>query len=61
MEEADRNFLQRVEAGFLAVAAREPKRVRTVDGTQSAEEVAQTIWNCVKPLLKGLKIGEAGR
>lgn len=51
MEEADRAFFQRVEQGFVAVAAAEPKRVRVVDGSRSLEEVARAIYELVAPLL----------
>ena len=51
MEEADRAFFERVEAGFLAIAAAEPARVRLVDATQNVEAVAAAIWACVGPLV----------
>ena len=51
MEQADRQFFERVEQGFLAIAAKEPARVRLVDATGSRETVLETIWNLVCPLL----------
>jgi dTMP kinase len=53
MEEADRAFFERVEQGFLAIAAAEPQRVRLIDGTKSQEEVAAAIWEAVEPLVAG--------
>lgn len=54
MEELDRKFFERVEHGFKAIAAGEPKRVRTIDATQSIEAVEAEVWNLVKPLIAGV-------
>jgi len=51
MEELDRKFFERVEAGFKAVAAAEPKRVRVLDATESIERVQEQIWSLVTPLV----------
>jgi dTMP kinase len=51
MEQSDRQFFERVEQGFLAIAANEPARVRTVDATASPETVQEAIWRLVSPLL----------
>jgi dTMP kinase len=51
MEEADRQFFERVEQGYLAIAAAEPKRVRVIDASQSVEAVSARIWKLVEPLL----------
>jgi dTMP kinase len=51
MEEADRTFFERVEQGYQAIVAAEPKRVRLIDATQSVERVSEAIWQQVKPLL----------
>lgn len=51
IEQADRRFFERVEEGYKAIAAAEPKRVRLVDATQSVEAVGAAIWQQVKPLL----------
>ncbi|HXG49339.1 MAG TPA: dTMP kinase [Methylomirabilota bacterium] len=51
MEEADRAFFERVEAGFLAIAAAEPQRVKLIDATRSPDEVAEDIWRHVEPRL----------
>ena len=52
IEEADRGFFERVAQGYEAVAAAEPKRVRTLDATGSVTAVEQQIWNLVEPLLE---------
>ena len=51
MEELDRAFFERVEQGFKAIAAAEPKRVRLIDATQAIETVHEQIWKCVTLLL----------
>ena len=55
MEEADREFFQRVDQGFSAVAAAEPRRVRVVEASGSVENVFAKIWSLVQPALP--KIG----
>lgn len=50
-EEADREFFKRVEAGFRAVAAAEPARVRVIDATQPVESVAAAVWREVAPIV----------
>jgi dTMP kinase len=52
MEEADRAFFERVEAGFQAIAAQEPGRVRVIDSTGTLDEVAGRIWETVAPLME---------
>jgi dTMP kinase len=51
MEELDRAFFERVEQGFQAIAAAEPKRVRLIETTQAIETVHEQIWKWVTPLL----------
>jgi len=51
MEEADRAFFERVQKGYRAIAAADPKRVRLIDATQSIESVSARIWEEVQPLL----------
>ena len=46
MEEADRDFFQRVEDGYKAIAAKDPGRIHVIDATQSIESVAKAIWDC---------------
>ena len=55
IEEADRQFFERVEKGFAAIAAAEPKRIRWVEASGSVECVATKIWDLVRPVLP--KIG----
>jgi dTMP kinase len=50
-EESDQAFFARVEKGYLAIAAAEPARVRTLDASGSVENVCLKIWQCVQPLL----------
>lgn len=51
MEEAGRGFFERVEAGYRAIAAGEPARVKWIDATRSREEVSAAIWKQVEPLV----------
>jgi hypothetical protein len=52
MEEADRSFFERVEAGYKELAASEPGRVRTIDATASPEDVSREIWRLAEPLTR---------
>ncbi|MEO7299709.1 MAG: dTMP kinase [Verrucomicrobiota bacterium] len=52
MEEADRDFFERVEKGYSSIAQAEPGRVKKVDATQTREQVAGEIWKLVEALLK---------
>lgn len=52
MEEADRDFFERVEKGYSSIAQAEPGRVKKIDATQTRERVAGEIWKLVEPLLK---------
>jgi dTMP kinase len=51
IEEADRAFFERVAKGFEAVVASDPKRIRVLDASGSADEVSAAIWKHVGPLL----------
>jgi len=51
MEELDRAFFERVEQGFQAIAAAEPKRVRVIDATAAVEGVQEQILKLVLPLV----------
>ena len=57
MEEAGRDFFQRVEDGYKAIAAAEPRRVLAIDSTQPVEAVTAAIWRRVEPLLEQTKTG----
>ena len=50
-EEADSAFFQRVEAGFLAIAAAEPHRVKLITATAAIPAVSEQIWALVAPLV----------
>lgn len=52
MEEADRAFFERVHAGFAAIAATEPQRVRLIDATAGIDEVHAAVWRAVEPWLE---------
>ena len=54
-EEGDRQFFERVENGFAAIAAAEPDRFRMVDASGAIESVATRIWDIVRAVLP--KIG----
>ncbi|MBG89253.1 MAG: dTMP kinase [Verrucomicrobiales bacterium] len=50
-EEADREFFERVEAGYDQIAASEPERIRTIDATKSVDEIQAEIRSEIGPLL----------
>jgi len=54
MEEADRGFFERVEAGYQQLAGEEPERVRAIDATASPQDVSREIWGAVEPLARKL-------
>jgi dTMP kinase len=51
IEEADRDFFERVAQGYQDIAAAEPQRIKTVPADGKLEAIAQAIWNLVAPLL----------
>src|SRR5437588_1032535 len=51
IEEADRDFFERVAKGYQTIAAAEPQRVRQIDATGTVEQLRAAIWNLVKPLV----------
>ena len=53
MEEADRHFFLRVEAGYQAIAKAEPGRVKLIDATQAIPVVAEAIWRVAETVLRG--------
>lgn len=53
MESADRDFHQRVAAGYQVVARQEPERILVLDGTQSVETLHVLIWDDLRARLGG--------
>jgi len=51
IEEADRDFFERVAHGFSVIAAAEPQRVKLINGAQPVEVVCDRIWEIVQPVL----------
>lgn len=58
MEEADRDFFERVMKGYQAIAAAEPDRVRVIDATDAIQDIHNRIWNLTVPLLKAVAVGQ---
>jgi dTMP kinase len=52
IEEADAEFFIRVEQGYAAILAEESERVRQVDAGGTMEEINESVWRLVKPMLK---------
>jgi dTMP kinase len=50
-EESDRDFFERVEAGYKAIAAAEPGRVCVLDSTRDPSEVEAEIRSRVSGLI----------
>jgi dTMP kinase len=53
-EREERAFFERVEAGYEAVAAAEPRRVRKFDAAKPAAGLSAEIWEVVAPWSAGL-------
>lgn len=51
-ESFDLSFHERLRAGFLAIAAAEPKRCVVIDATQGPEAVAAQAWSAVTERLR---------
>jgi len=54
LEEANREFFERVANGYQAIAAEEPKRVHTLEASGTKENVQSAIWRLVLPLIARL-------
>jgi dTMP kinase len=52
IERAGREFFERVERGFQAIAKAEPQRLKWIDATGARETVQAAIWDQVEPLLE---------
>jgi len=50
-EEAERNFFERVEEGYRAIAAAEAQRICVIDSTRGVEEVKADVWKRVEKLI----------
>lgn len=51
MDEQAAEFYGNVRDAYARLAAREPARVRVVDGRADVETVARAVWDAVRPLL----------
>jgi dTMP kinase len=54
-EEDSRAFFERVERGYLAIAAQEPQRVRLLDARGTVQSVRDEIWRTVEPIVAARK------
>ena len=50
-EKSEREFFERVEQGYAAVAKAEPARIKMVDGSGSQKAVTRAIWERVEPMV----------
>lgn len=46
-------FFGRIREGYLQIAAREPRRVRILNGSQTIEELQNEIWSLISTFLPG--------
>lgn len=60
LDAADLEFHTRVRGAFLALAGREPDRVRVIDAQPGAYEVADAIWSTVSRRLEPMPAAGAG-
>ena len=51
IEEADREFFERVALGYEKIAEAEPQRVRTINAASDVETVRQAVWHEVETIL----------
>jgi dTMP kinase len=51
IEEASREFFERVAKGYEAIAAANPDRIRVVDASGSVDNVFLKVWEVVQPAL----------
>ncbi|MDZ4178149.1 MAG: dTMP kinase, partial [Coriobacteriia bacterium] len=54
LEAAGHDFHERVRAGYLALAAEEPGRIKVI-GRMLTADVAAAVWSHVEPLLAGMR------
>jgi len=51
MEAETQEFFEKVRAGYLELARREPGRIKVIDAARTEEEVEAAIWNEIHGLL----------
>ena len=51
MESAGDDFHARLKDGFCRLAAAEPERFALIAADGSVEEVAESVWNSIQPML----------
>lgn len=51
MEKAGDDFHSRLRRGFLELAAAEPERFSVIQADGGVEEVGETVWNSIQPML----------
>ncbi len=56
MERESADFHERVRAGYLEIAARNPSRVRIIDGRKTPDEVADEIWSAAGSFLAARRV-----
>ncbi len=56
IEQADAAFFERVERGYEAIAAADPRRVRRLNGNDTVDVLAGAIWDIVRPLLPEVRV-----
>ena len=52
-EQEDLTFHRNVREGYRALASEDPKRWMVIDATRPADEIGETVWKRVLPLLPG--------
>jgi dTMP kinase len=52
IEEANREFFERVHYGYRKIAAAEADRVRIIDATRSIDEISADVWREVRRLIE---------
>ncbi len=54
-ESANREFFERIEAGYAALAEAEPNRIRVIDADRPLQAVQNEIWEIVSVAIKNAK------
>jgi len=57
-EREERAFFDRVRAAYLALAERQPQRIKTIDAAQSLQAVQQELSSHLATLLDGMSVDE---